>query len=96
MPNSISITITTGERPEKAEFERVAMRVEDVVLFINRDTNTHWPVHLDGTLFSDNPIGPGTNSSHCILPEDVNRGDEFHYKCKFHEDEDGIIDVLSE
>jgi hypothetical protein len=85
-------------------FETVSINNTDNVFFTNLDADpkpdksTHWPT------ISDNQLGPypSPNSSQCTVPDSKGNNPPEEdppyvvtYKCKLHENEQGIINVFA-
>ena len=104
----IAIEITRGEGETKTSFQPdpIEVTTQDIVFWINNDTQPHWPMRTDGTLPSqiwmEYPIPRDTSSSGVTFfnPDTItNQGTPYtvEYFCAVegHEGETGTIKVTS-
>jgi hypothetical protein len=94
----------TRDKNGNVTFQEVSVDTTDNVFFTNLDPQqAHWPYwdpNAKTPDFCDNQIGaaPSPNSSQCTVPVPVGKTPPYSltYKCKLHQNEQGIIDVFAQ
>jgi len=91
----------TRDNSGKVTFEEVSIDATENVFFTNLDPQqAHWPYlnpQATSPDFCDNQIGPAPspNSSQCTVPSGTPPY-QVTYKCKFHGNEQGTINVFAQ